>query len=60
MRSALLAAVLLAGCAAPPEPEPAPTPGPCACARKVCACEHCRGDAASAPKCPCKNLEKPE
>ena len=56
MRRIALAAVLWAGCAAPPE-EPAKPRGGCACERKICACPHCKGDA---PKCPCKGIEKPK
>ncbi len=55
MRRILLAAALLAGCAAPAE-APRPRAG-CACEAKICVCPHCKG---AAPKCPCREIEKPK
>jgi hypothetical protein len=57
MRSWILSAAFLAGCASgPAQPEPAPRAG-CVCEKKICVCPHCKGAAA---KCPCKEIEKPK
>ena len=58
MHRLVLAAAFLGGCAAPADPVPDPNPrADCRCERKICVCPHCKG---GAPKCPCREIEKPK
>jgi len=57
MRNLILAAAaFLGGCAGAVTPD-VPKGAGCACEQKICACPHCKG---GAPKCPCREFEKPK